>query len=177
MNKFRRRIIEKLAQAATPDNLPTAEVTSTTTVSGSPPSFVATEYYPEIIQAFNSRNATIINGLTNVLNQALYYSSNGQVHLQWMRQVNFNFGMDGIPSVDLKNLMGFAKQLYMLVFTNHGEPDKQPLNPQEIEKRINLLKTSQFVGNLSSTNPVGQLSSKIGGNIKTIINDYLLQIK
>lgn len=177
MNRFRIRVLEKLAQTMAPNNLPSAEVTSTQTVSGSPPSFNAADYYPGIIKGFTSRNISIINGLVNALNQGLYYTSNGQVHLPWMRSVNFNFGTDGVPSVDLKNLMGFSKQLYQLVFTNHGTEDNTELTPQEIAKRIAPLKTSQFINNLSTTNPMGQLSTKIGGNIKTIINNYLLQIK
>lgn len=177
MNKFRRRIIEKLAQMSQPDNLQTDEVTQTKTVSGSPPSFNPADFYPNIIKTFNPRNMPIINGLTNALNQALYYTSNGKVHLQWMRSVNFNFGTDDIPSVDLKNLMGFAKQLYNSIFTNNGDTDTQALNSTEIIQRIAPLKSSQFINNLSNTNPMGQLSAKIGGNIKTIINNYLLQIQ
>lgn len=177
MNKLRRRIFEKLAQAAPPDNLPTTEVTQTQTVSGSPPVFIATDYYPSMVIGLTSKNATIINGLTNLLNQALFYTSGGNVHLQWMKSVNFNFGTTDIPSVDLKNLMGLAKQIYNQLYMNQGEPYSKQLTPQEIAKKLAPLKSSNFISNLSSTSPMGQLSSKIGGNVKTLINNYLLQIQ
>jgi hypothetical protein len=176
-NKLRYRILEKLSQTTPPGPLPTEEITETETVSGSPPSFVASDQYPGIMIGFTARNANIINKLSDDLNQALYITSNGKVHLPWMRSVNFNFGIDGTPSVDLKNLMGFAKQLYSQVYTNNGAADKRELNAEEIAKRIAPLKSSGFMSSLSTSNPIGQLTAKIGGNIKTLINNYLLQIK
>jgi|SRR6185436_6690582 len=176
VNKLRLRIFEKLAQANPPENLPTTQTAQTKTVSGSPPSFMATDYYP-ITLAFSPRNTPIINVLSNLLNQALYYSSDGKIHLPWMRSVNFNFDTSNIPSVDLKNLMEFSKQIYNQIYTSNGKFDNRQLTAQEIFNRINPLKYSQYINNLSSTNPAGQLASKIGGNIKNFINNYLLQIK
>lgn len=177
MNKFRRRILEKLAQMNAPDNLPTEEAAKIKPVAGSPPSFMPANYYPTMTEAWGTRNLSIINDLTDAVNQGLYYTSDGKVHLPWMKGVNFNFGTDNVPSVDLKNIMGFAKQLHQLVFTNNGEDFQKALTSQEIAKKIAPLKTSQFISNLSTTNPMGQLSAKIGGNIKTIINNLLSLIK
>lgn len=177
MNKLRRRILEKLAQMNVPDNLPTEEAAKAKPVAGSPPAFAPANYYPTMTKAFGARNITIINQLTDALNQGLYFTSDGKVHLPWMKGVNFNYGTDNVPSVDLKNLMGFAKQLYQSVFTNHGEDFKQALTSAEIAKIMAILKSSSFISSLSGTNPMGQLSSKIGGNIKTIINNLLLQIQ
>lgn len=174
--KLRTRILTKLAQTNVPNNLPTSQITQTKTISGSPPSFTATDYYP-ISLAFFSKNANIINTLSNILNQALYYSSDGKIHLQWMHSVNFNFDTSNIPSVDLKNLMNFTKQVYNQLYTNNGKLDNKQLSAQEIKDRVTPLQLSQYISNLSSTNPIGQLSSKIGGNIKTFINNYLYQIK
>lgn len=172
---FRIKLLQRIAQDAT--NTPTAGVTATTPVSGSPPAFKATDYYPGIIVAFTPRNAVLINNLADLLNQALYYNSGGKVNLSWMRSINFNFGIDNTPSLDLKNLMGFSKQVYRQLFTNNGAMDKQPLTPKEIEERLAPLKGSLFLSNLPVTNPMGQLASKIGGNIKIFINNILLQIK
>jgi hypothetical protein len=80
-------------------------------------------------------------------------------------------------SVDLKNLMGFSKQIHSTIFTNNGEKDEKPLSSAEIKQRIDKLKTSSFVSNLSTSNPMGQVQSKLGANVKTVINDILLQIK
>lgn len=171
--KLRTRLLEKLAQTTAPGNLPT---TQTTSVSGSPPTFVATDYYP-IVLAFGAKNVPIINNLTNAINQALYYTSSGKIHLQWMKLANFNSDTSNTNSLELKNLMNFAKQIYNQIYTNNGKLDNKQLSPQEISARIAPLKTSMFLSNLSSTNPIGQLASKIGGNIKTLVNNYLLQIK
>jgi hypothetical protein len=160
-----------------PSNLPTEKVTETKTVSGSPTSFSPRDHYPGIITAFDIRNLPSIDKLSNLLNQGLYYNSDGQVDLPWMRSVGFNFGTSSVPSVDLKNLMGFAKQMYKTIYTDNEAPYKLPLKPNEIHDKIELLKTSPFLTNLPSTNPMGQLSSKIGGNIKSLILDTLAQIR
>lgn len=165
-----------MAQAAAPADLPTDGVTQTTTVSGTPPSFRPTDYYPGIMTGFTSKNVPIIDKLSDVLNLALFYNSGGKIHLPWMRAQNFNFSTD-VPSVDLKNLMGFAKQVYHTLYSNNGEQDKAQLTPEQIVQRIAPLKTSIFISNLSSSNPTGQLAAKLGGNAKTLLNDLLLQIK
>jgi len=177
MNKLRRRVLEKLAQMSAPNNLPTEEAAKAKPVAGSPPDFAPENFYPTMIRGFGFRNTNIINSLSDALNQGLYFNSDGKVNLSWMRSVNFNFGTDNVPSVDLKNLMGFAKQLHKSVYTNNGEDFKKALTSEEIAKIVAPLKTSTFISNLSNTNPVGQLSAKLGGNIKTIINNYLLQIQ
>lgn len=178
MNKLRRRILTKLAQMEAPGNLPSEKVTETKTVSGAPTPFDIVEYYPNVVPAFGNQNYNWIRALVNTLNQALYYTSDGQVELKWMQSNNFNFGTTVVPSVDLKNLMNFAKQVHNTIFTNNGTKDGDtPLKPDEIAKRIAPLKSSSFISNLSNTNPMGQLSSKIGGNVKTLINNILLQIR
>lgn len=174
INKLRKRLIEKISQDI---NLPTSGVSESKPISGTPPSFIATNYYPSIIAAFSPRNSIIINELCNTINKALYYTSNGKIHLSWMKSVNFNFDTSNVPSVDLKNLMEFSRQIYYTLLTNNGEIDNKQLTQEEIYNRLLPLKHSLYLNNLSSTNPMGQLASKIGGNIKTLINNYLLQIK
>ena len=175
-SKVRLKILNKIAQAALPTNLPTA-ATSNNPVTGSPPAFNASDYYPSIIIGYTSKNMPWINGLMNLLNTSLFYTSSGKVHLPWMRSVNFNFGTDQVPSVDLKNIMNFTKLVYNQILTNLGQAYQQPLTPQQIAEKIRILTASQPFNNLSQVNPSGQLSTKIGGNLKTLINNYLLQIK
>lgn len=176
-NKFRLRLLKKLAQTNVPANTVTDSVAATTPVSGSPPVFSASGYYPTINLGFQAKNVPIINGLANILNTALYYTSNGQVSLPWMRGVNFNFSSDQSPSVDLKNIMNFSKLVYNQLFTNLGDNYRQQLTPEQIAEKIQVLKSSAPLNNLSPNIQNTQLSSKIGGNLKTIINNYLLQIK
>jgi hypothetical protein len=175
--RLRLKLWEKIAQTPPPSNLPTTQVAQTTTVSGSPPTFLATDWYPGIIVGFQAKNTPIINGLANLLNTAIFYTSNGQFSFPWMRQQNFVFGTDQFPSVDLRNLMNFSKLLYQQIFTNLGAPYQQPLTPQQIAKKIALLRSSQFLGNLSSTSPTSQLAGKIRGNVRELIANFLLRIK
>ena len=160
-----------------PSNLPTEEVTKTKPVSGSPTVFNITQYYPKVETAFGSNNFNWIKNLVNIVNQAMYYTSNGQVQFSWMQNNSFNFGIDNVPSVDLKNLMGFAKQIHSTIFTNNGTQDEKQLNADEIGKRIATLKNSSFLSNLSTSNPMGQLQSKLGDNVKALIKDTLIQIR
>ena len=175
-SKARLKILNKIAQTV-PGNLPTDSVANTTPVTGSPPAFNASDYYPSFRIGFQAKNVPWINGLANLLNTSMYYASNGKVSLPWMRSVNFNFGADQVPSVDLRNIMNFTKLVYNQLFTNLGQAYEQPLTPEQIDEKIRLLKVSQFYNNLSQINPSGQLTIKIGGNLKTLINSYLLQIK
>lgn len=178
MNKqLRNRILNKMAQTATPSNLPSDGVTQTKTVSGSPSYFDIVQYYPTIITGFGSQNMSWITKLIDAVNQALFYTSDGQIQFKWMQDNSFNFGIDSTPSVDLKNLMGFAKQIHSNIFTNNGSKYERSLTPEEISKKIQNLKSSSFLSNLSQSNPMGQLQAKLGENVKTLIIDILTQIK
>lgn len=178
MNRqLRNRVLNKIAQMEPPSNLPTEEVTETKTVSGSPSYFDIVQYYPTIITAFGSQNMSWITKLVDVVNQGLFYTSDGQIQFKWMENNSYNFGTDSVPSVDLKNLMGFSKQIYSNLFTNNGVEYERQLTVEEIAKKIQALKSSSYLSSLSQSNPMGQLQSKLGTNIKTLINDILLQIK
>lgn len=173
---LRLKLWEKIAQTP-PSNLPTTQVAQTKTVSGSPPFFTASDWYPGIIIGFQAKNVPIINGLSNLLNTALFYMSNGQVHLPFLRQQNFIFSTDQYPDHNLRNLANFSKLIYQQIFTNMGVPYQQPLSPQQIAEKIALLRNSQFISNLSATNPTSQLATKISGNLRELITNYLLRIK
>jgi len=173
---LRKRIFKKMAQAA-PTPLPTNQQIASDVVSGSPPSFVATNWYPSIITAFQTKNTGLINRLSNLINDALFYASDGKVHLPWMRSVNFMFGVDQAPSIDLKNLMIFSKLLYNNIFTNLGQAYTQPLNTDQIKEKIDKLTQSTQFNNLTQTGASSQLSTKIGGNLKELIRNNLLQIR
>jgi hypothetical protein len=173
--KIRLRVLEKIAQA-TP-NVSTEEVAKTTSVSGSPPTFIASNLYPSIIVGFQNKNVPWINGLANLLNTAMYYTSGGKVTLPWMKSNNFNFDTSQVPSIDLRNLMNFTKVIYNQLFTDNGQAYKGSLTPLQISQKISNLSSNQFLNNLSSVQPGGQVNAKLGGNVKTLIQNYLLQIK
>lgn len=175
--KLRLRILRKIAQNALPQGTPTDAAAQTTVVAGSPPAFKASDAYPGIVVGLQAKNVPWVNGLADVLNTALFYSSNGKVSMPWMRQNNFNFSADQSPSVDLRNIMNFTKLVYNNLFTNLGAGFQQPLAPAQLQEKVHTLQTSQFLSNLSSLQPTGQLANKLGGNLKTIITNYLLQIK
>lgn len=171
--KERLAILKKIAQTA----LPQDTTTPSTVVSGSPPSFIASNFYPSMMVGLQSKNVPWVNGLANILNTALYYTSGGKVHMPWLRQTNFNFATDQAPSVDLRNILSFSKLVYNQLFSDHGAAFEVALSPEQLADRIRILSNSPFFNNLSQVSNTGQLASKIGGNLKTIINDYLLQIK
>lgn len=165
LHKTRLKILEKIAQ------------TQTKSVAGSPPKFVASDIYPSIMTAFQSKNVPLINALADLLNTVMYYTSNGQVNMMQLRNNNFNLGTDQVISADLKNLMEFSKILYNQVFTNLGVDFKSPLSSQQISDKITVLKNSSYLNNLSNANLTGQVATKVSGNPKELIKNYLLQIK
>lgn len=161
--KHRIKILNKIAQ--------------TKSVSGSPRSFNIATAYPTTTLGLGSKNIPALVKLGDLLNNALYYSSNGEKDLQWMKSINFNADTSGAMSVDLKNIILFCNLLYHNLMTNLGVDFKQQLSTDDIANRVRLLSTSQPLTSLSSTNTTSQLNSKIGGNLKTLILDALTQIK
>ncbi len=168
--------LQKIAQSAINDS-PTDEVNKTISISGSPPNFIASNYYPSIIIAFKSKNATLINQLLSLLNNAIFYSSNSKLNIDYLRQLNFSISGDQANSEALKNIIKFSKQVYQFILTDTGKNYKKPLLPEEIENKINILKSSQFLNQIPSTVATSQLAVKVGGDVKTKIKNLLDQIK
>jgi hypothetical protein len=175
-SRIRRKIFEKLAQVNPPGAIPSKAQSQTQSVSGSPPPFSAIQSFPTLILAFNQRNANVIEQLSNLLNTVLFYTSNGQVHMQWMRTVAFNFGVTNIISTDLQHVMNFCKQVFIQLF-NSGNEYKAALTPQQIAEKADVLKNNTALTSMSSVNPIGQLATKIRGDVKTSIINLLSQIK
>lgn len=171
--RLRLKILKKIAQnTPAPSTDPTVK-----SVAGSPPDFNVITLYPTLTRGLNATNAGIINKLCHSLNDALYYSSDGKIHLPWMKSVNFNYDTSGATSTNLKNLMLFARLLYQNLITDQGNNFKEPLTPEQIKERVDRLTQSQPLNNLSSTNLGSQMGTKVGGDLKTVIRNYLLQIK
>jgi hypothetical protein len=169
--KLRRKFLQKISQTTTP----TTTGTTPTTIS-SPPSFTASSVYPGISTGYNSGSLTIINNFVSLLNTALHYASNGQVNFQTLRNDNFNFDPSGATSVDQRNLMGIAARVYRS-FLNSGQRFTKPLIGEQIAKMADLITFSPEFNNLSQVNPTGPLATKLQGNIKSLITNYMTYLK
>lgn len=171
--KIRKKILNKFAQAM-PLDTPSEKFVNKNTNLGTPPSFTASDKYPALRTAFNSNAISIINNLSSYLNQALFYASDGNYTMSKLFSINFNFSPTMIPNVnrDLKFLVLFAKEVYNTIY-NAGNKYIDLLKKEEYVNKINNLLQSQNLNNLSQTNPTGQLSIKMGGNIKTDIINFL----
>jgi len=152
------------------------DLLSKSSVSGSPRSFNIVSLYPTTVLGLTSKNISPLTKLADLLNNALYYLSDGEKDLEWMRTVNFSFDAS-IASGDLKNVMLFCKLFHTNLLTNLGADFTEALPATEIANRIRILSTSAPLINLSSTSITGQLNLKIGGNLKSLITQTLTQIK
>lgn len=173
MNKFLRRIFEKIGQTipAIPSD---AVAKNKATIP--PPDFIASAIYPGLNIGFSSASIPIINAFIKLLNTSVHYASAGAVNFQTFRNNNFTFDASQAPSVDQRNLMNLSKLVYTTLL-NYGQPYKQALTGQQISSMVDRILASNFYQGLSQLNPTGTLATKIPGNIKTTINDYLIQLK
>lgn len=171
---LRRKILTKLAQSTSSGG---SSIPKTpTTVSGAPPNFIASNFFPSLILGFSSRNLPIINSIGSLLNTAIFFASDGYGSLERLREQNFSFPADQSQN-DLKSLVQFAGQVNSLLFTDHGKNFSSQLSPEEIANRSNSLFNSISLGNLSQTNPSSQLAQKVGSNVKSQFQNLLQQLK
>jgi len=170
MNKFRKKLLEKLAQD------PGAIKTPVPSVTGTPPLFQIQSLFPSIYTGFGQTITNQINGLANYLNTTLYYISNSKYDMVKMFNNSASIDTSGILDQDLKKLVEFSKLVIQHLFNNKNA-FVRALTAQEIDNRINILNTSPQLTSLSNTNPAGQLATKIQGNVKTNIIAYLQYIK
>lgn len=167
--KLRKKILYKLAQIS--PIAPTEKEVNQAPNIGTPPQFIATNMYPTLTTAFSSAVVEKINKLSDYLNDCIFYSSAGKYNMKFLYNMNFNFTPTISDNKDLKYLMLFAKEFYKNIY-NSGNVYTKPLNQKEFKDKFNILLQSQYLNNLSQTNPTGQLAIKMGGNIKpNIIND------
>lgn len=171
MNKFRKRLLEKLSQED-----PNTIETPVSSVAGSPPSFQIQSLFPSIYTGFGQTITNQINVLANYLNTVLFYVSNNKYDMVKIFNNSASVDTSSIADQDLKKLVDFSKLVFKYLF-NSRTPFKQQLTAQEIDDRIDILNSSSQLTSLSSTNPSGQLATKTQGNIKTNIISYLRHIK
>lgn len=163
----------KLAQ--TTPAIPTEQAATSKTIP-TPPTFIMTDIYPGIRKNFNLPSIQIINTFMSLLNTALQYASAGTVNLQVFRNSNFNLDASGAPSVDQRNLMNLTKLAFNILL-NKGDAIAQPLTGQQVTDLADRILSSQFYQDLSKVQPTGPLANKIQGNLKTIIQTFMMQLK
>ena len=174
MNIRSRLRMIRLAQV-TP-SIPTDQVAATAPIPPPPPDFQASAIYPGIRIGFASNSITIIDELVSLLNIALHYTTAGAINILKLRSMNFIFDASQSPSVDQRNLMNFSKKIFTTLL-NSGQPFVQKLDATKIEEMVDTLLASQELNQLSQVNPSGLLATKIPGNLKTTITNYLNYLK
>ena len=141
---------------------------------GTPPIFIASNKYPSLRKGFSNNAIAMIDKLSTVLNNALFYASNGEFYMDKLFQQNFNYSITDLPSSarDLRLLLLFVKNIFMQ-FYNNGVAYTQMLNKQQYEEKVNSLLKSPNLDSLSRLNPSSQLAVKLGVNLKTQIIEIL----
>lgn len=174
-SKFRLKLLKKVAQAAETTN--NNETTGPTTVSGSPTDCSVVSYFPTSSETWGANNLTFIQQIINDLNDGIYVLSQGQLDFNKLRAQAFNVDVSKYPDRILKNIIIFSKLVYNVMLTDNGSNFANQLTP-EIKKQ----KISQLTGALSNGGiPDGGinqfLTTKIGGNLKSLITNNLSNIK
>lgn len=158
--KSRLRIL-KLSQITNPDNsvpLPTKTA----------PNFIASNQFPAISKNYNPYNVEILNKLFKILNDSIFYLSNGNLDLFKYKNNNFTLEESSIVIVSLKNILLLSKYIYQLFV----------LNAQTVlQDKVSVIIRSQIFLNIPSGNISNFLSQKLGGNFKDIIIETLGQLR
>ncbi len=167
MNRdLRIKILTRLAQTTT-ENKPT--------VAGAPSAFLASSYYPTLNTGWGIDNAHVIDGLMQTINIIIFYSSDGELQLTGGTTplaVN-NFQIDESKYPDpLRKLLLFCKTVFKELL-NSRNPFPKALTDEERKARIAMVRNDQSLNSFPSTNPAGQLATKLPTNAKTLIITYL----
>ena len=164
INKFRWRLLQKLsqqgAQAASP-------------VTNVPPPTLPSILIAHLHEGYNGATVQLIVSLVQQLNAALHYASNGQDNFQ--KIIDNNLDLSGAAS-DEKNIGALCKRMY-ITFLNSRNAFTSKVTGKNITTWATAIVNSPEYNNLSQINPTGILATKLHGNLKSIILDYMNQIK
>jgi len=163
---LRRKILNKLAQAQT-------EQTTEVAPALAPPPSVPGDIFSNLNAGYNGGTAALLIGLTNYLNSALHYASYGKDNIQKIS--NNNMDLSG-ATADHKNIGVIAKKVFD-TFLNKKNPFSKKVAGQVVKQWSNAIITMPEYNNLSQMKPTGMIATKIQGNLKTIILDYMNGIK
>lgn len=169
--KLRQRIIQKLAQT-TPAQPTTTDATATPTVTTSPPA-VPSALFTYLPKGYNPNTVQVLQVLVGQLNIAMHYASNGKDNFQKLIDNN----LDSSAAVaDQKSVDGVARQVFDMFF-NKKNDFAQKVSPAQIKTWADAIIGSPSFGALSQIKPTSVLSTKLQGNLKTSLENYLTQIK
>lgn len=168
--KLRQRIIQKLAQT-TPAQ-PTTTNTATPAVTTSPPA-VPASLFTYLPKGYNPNTIQVLQALVSQLNIAMHYASNGKDNFQKLIDNNLD---PSATVADQKSVDGVARQVFDTFF-NKKNDFAQKVAPAQIKTWADAILGSPSFGALSQIKPTGVLSTKLQGNLKTSIENYLTQIK
>jgi len=181
--KLRLKILNKLAQTVpgapaspasptspTSPNAPTEPTSTTAAVISPPPSFQASGAWGWIGASglYNSNSVVLIDKLTNLLNQALHYASNGKFNWQILRN-NFNVDASAAGGKDAINLLNLSKLVHQ-TYLNGGNAFPQKVTGDQVVAWNTALSQSQPFLALSQLNPTGPLALKMGNPKEDILN-------
>lgn len=172
--KLRLRFLEKLAQAGQP---PANETTGPTTVSGSPTKCDILVYFPSLIKAWGSNNLTFIQGLVDSLNEGIFVLSQGQVDFNKLRAQQFNVDAGKYPDRVLKNIVKFSQSVYNSLLTEGGKEFSEALTPEAKKSKITQLNGALGTSGIPDGVINQFLSTRVGGNLKSMITNDLSNIR
>lgn len=183
--RLRKKFLQALAQAQS--DTPSEAIDPDKTVKlkteqdiGTPPSFIPSNLYPTLRKAFAPDAVLIIDQLSQLLNECIFYSANGDLDMVKLFQVNFNYSPTiASKSRDLQFLISFAKEVYSKLY-NNANPYNDSLKESEFKEKVNSLLQSPSINSLTQANPNSILGKKLGTNIKSKFLEYfksLLNIK
>lgn len=155
---FRKRFLEKLAQA-----------------QGSPPPLNILSLSPTLQTAYKPNIIPYINSICQLLNIALFYSSNGKENFTSLYKKNFNF-QPTTHTVELKKIVDFSTLIYQQLFKNNNQ-FKSQLPIEQVNYVFSLLENNQALLSLPQTNLSSPMGTRLGGDLKTLIRNILTTIK
>lgn len=168
--KLRIRILEKLAQ--TTPTQPAQPSTAPATIP--PPPALPGVLSVHLPEGYNSSTIPLLIGLAQKLGDALHYASNGKDNFQ--KIIDNNLDLSGaIP--DEKNVGGLAKRVYNTFFNARNPFTRGKVPANNIHNWADTIISSPEYNNLSQINPTSTLAIKLQGNLKSLLLDYINQIK
>jgi hypothetical protein len=156
--KLRQRILTKLAQ---------------TPVVLNPPPTIPSDLFSHLAEGYNSGTVSLLQGLVNQLGIALHYASQGKDNFQ--KIINNNMDLSG-AFPDQKNIGTICQKIFNS-FLNRKAAFKTKVSATNIHTWSDYILNSQEYSNLSQINPTSLLAIKLQENLKTLILNYLNQIK
>jgi hypothetical protein len=167
--KNRIKLLQKIAQ--------TGRVNTPPTVSGDPTAANVTSLFPQFTIGWGSNNSIYIQGIINVLNYSIYALSNGALDFNKLRTQNFSFDDSKFPDPILRAIINLTHAVYSKILTHGGQTFKAALTAEEKKDIIDLLKQNVSTSAIPDGGINNYLNSKIGGSLKSTLNNYLSNIK